>query len=80
MGWFFNKNKHDSHQTNQSDSENDSQSNYSFKKSFYSKKRTCQNDPEDDQYMICKTVIKDDNGTTEEEERVPKNTPITSSS
>ena len=67
MGWFFNKNDNDSQQNNHQGPINNSDSSYSYQKSFYSKKRTCQNDPEDDEYMICKSVIQDDNGTREEQ-------------
>lgn len=65
MGWFFNRNNDNSNTNNHYDSTNNSESSYHVNKSFYSKKRSCQNDPEDDGFLICKTIIKDDNGTRE---------------
>jgi hypothetical protein len=66
MGWFFNRNNDNSNTNNQYDSTNNSESSYHINQSFYSKKRSCQNDPEDDRFLICKTIIKDDHGTREE--------------
>lgn len=68
MVWFFGKNKDKNAQNNYHNDEATQSNeqpffNWKTSSSYSSKKRTCQNDPNDNQYMICKTVIKDNNGT-----------------
>jgi hypothetical protein len=65
MGWFFNRNNNASGSNNHADSNDTQNTQFTFQNSFSSTSRSCKNDPEDSQFMICKTVVKDQNGTRE---------------
>jgi len=63
MVWPFNK-RNDEHSQNYDNPGENQYETKSFYRS-YSTSKSCKQDPEDSNYMICKEIINDGNNTTE---------------